>query len=236
MVRFLTEIPGGDFILRHLDRWPLLVAIALAAFAVLRVLPLLLMVVDPRRMRCWFGEASEREELLSRSEVLRSRLKELESLGFSRLGLKKEKLPLWGKAGWEMATACHGANAFASVVLTETGDPYIVYFYTLFPEGAFVYTRQQSSLPQLESQDISVKNIPSLNLDELFRSHAERVEGFQRQGRHPLAAGSPESRIEATYRFYESGFARKIIGTTAVLSSIPYLLVAYLFYYIGRKS
>ncbi len=103
-------------------------------------------------------------------------------------------------------------------------------------DPGFVYTRQQSTLPQRESSNFSVKNIPSNNLNDLFHSHLERVKDFQQKGLFPAAVGGTESRLEATYRFYASLYAKKILGFSILFALIPYLLIAGILAYLQAST
>ncbi len=221
--------------LNSLDSISLLI-IGLGLFGLVKSLPRLLAVINPRRIRCWFADVLDRDETISRSQALKARLQELEALGFSLLGIKNEKFPLWGQAVREVATVSTAAEIFGCLVITERGEPFTVYFYTPIREDGFVYTRQQATLPEMEGPNISVKNFSSPSLKDMFQAHRDRVETFKQKGLLPAMVSSPEARIEATYRFYASNYARKILGFSVMAASIPCLLLAGALVYLGRQS
>ena len=217
-----------------LPLWAKAGALTLFSYGVWKALSFLLAILNPRRIRCWFSDGQARDQVISKSAALQEGWRELEALGFRLLGVKHEKLPLGGRHAWELSTVSPIAEAFASIVLKGNGEPFIIYFYTPLLEGGLVYTRQRSTfLGELESRNTSIKNIDSTNLGDLLASHRERLAAFKQKGFHPLLVDSQGGRIEATYAFYTSGYAKKIMASSALFNLLFYLMLA-LFLLFGR--
>src|SRR3972149_1448205 len=99
------------------------VALALVLLTGRRALPALLMRLRPELMRCWFLPADQEAQVLGDSPALVDCLERLKRLHYFLLGVKVEKLPLWGPEYREVALAARDHSAFASIVLQPFGAP-----------------------------------------------------------------------------------------------------------------
>jgi hypothetical protein len=186
-----------------------LLAFALVCVAARRALPLLLFSLSPRSLRVWFDDAQQLPWLLARSAALGDLAEEVRALGFVPLGLKIERLPLWGPAYREVALASSEHTAFASIVLHPSGEPASLYFYTPFEDGGMVFTRNFAYGREAERPPISVRNVPGGEPQQVLSAHEDRVRAFQSRGMRPSAPCSQQGRIDATRAFYASPYARK---------------------------
>jgi len=171
--------------------------------------PILVFVLRPGAMRYSFDDSFASQELISKSSALHDWLHRLQELGFFLLGVKVEKLPLWGRAYREVALASQEAETYASIVLHGDGSPASLYFYTPFQSGGMVFTRNYAPASEAESERLSVKNVPTQNFKEILESHEYRLRVFKERGLVPLAGFSQQARIEATRAFYASEYARR---------------------------
>jgi hypothetical protein len=186
-----------------------LFAFILVCLAARRALPLLLFSLSPRSLRVWFDNAQEVPRPNAQSASLNDLTNKVRDLGFVPLGLKIEKLPLWGPAFREVALGSSEHAAFASIVLRPTGEPASFYFYTPFEDGGMVFTRNFAYGRETERPPISVRNIPGGEPQQVLAAHEDRVRAFQARGMRPSAPCSQQGRIDATRAFYASPYARK---------------------------
>jgi len=198
----------------------LVVALALVLLTGRRALPALLMRIRPAKMRCWFLPADQEARVLGDSPVLVESLERLKRLHYFLLGVKVEKLPVWGPEYREVALAARDHTAFASIVLQSFGAPASVYFYTPLRGGGMVFTRDYAGGTQIEDEWLSVRNVPTEDLERLAGAHHARVEDMRRRGRELEVRATQAGRQQATHSFYASRYYRK--ASTPVL--LPTLL------------
>jgi hypothetical protein len=196
----------------HMALWEIisLVFFALSAAAAGRdAIPILVFVWKPGSMRLAFDDPGVVREWISRSAALGEGTDRLKELGFSLLGIKNEKLPLWGPVIREVAFVSRAADTYASIVLRPNADPASVYFFSPFRSGGMVFTRNRLYGTEVEGERLSVKNVPSADLREVFDSHAGRLRVFLDRGFAPNVGSSQQARIDATSEFYASEFSRR---------------------------
>jgi hypothetical protein len=190
-----------------------LTAMVLLALLVLltgvEAIPIFVFFFRPGAMRLSFDDALAGNERIAKSPVLQEWLIRLQDLGFVLMGVKVERLPLWGRAYREAALVSLSDETYASIVLHPNGRPVSLYFYTPFQDGGMVFTRNFSFAPQMETERISVRNIPGDDFKAALASHVSRVGAFKEKGLTPLAGQSPQARIEATQAFYASEYSRR---------------------------
>jgi hypothetical protein len=196
------------------------VALALVLLTGRGALPALLMRVRPGMLRCWFLAADLEATVLEGSPALMEFLERLKRVRYFLLGVKVEKLPLWGQEYREVALAARDQSAFASIVLHTYGAPASVYLYTPLQGGGMVFTRDYAGGPQVDEDRLSVRNIPTGDLERLAGAHHERVEEMRLRGADLEVRATQAGRVEATRAFYASSYFRK--ASTPIL--IPALL------------
>jgi hypothetical protein len=172
-------------------------------------IPTMIFALNPRTMRYAFDDPSAEQERLSRSAELREWIGRLKQLGFSLLGIKSERLPLWGRTYREAALVSRAAETYASIVLHPDGNPASVYFFTPLENGGMVFTRNHPYGREIESEQVSVKNTASKDFREIMESHEGRLRIFLDRGNRPLIGSGQQTRIEATAAFYASEYARR---------------------------
>jgi hypothetical protein len=163
----------------------------------------------------------------------------LQELGFSLLGVKLEKLPLWGGTYREVALASEEAEAYASIGLRKDGRPRGLYFYTPLRDAGMVFTRNRALGGEAESERLSVKNVPTQNFKEILDSHQQRLRVLKERGLVPSVGLSQQARIEATRAFYASGYARRRLARSRKVlrfcGSLLLLLAAVWFFVIRSQ-
>ncbi|MGB7538378.1 MAG: hypothetical protein WBM17_07550 [Anaerolineales bacterium] len=183
--------------------------VILLVFSAIDAIPIILFVLNPDAMRYSFDDPAVEQERISRSVELRDWISRLRELGFSPLGIKAERLPLWGKSFREVALVSRAADTYASIGLHPNGNPASLYFYTPFENGGMVFTRDNAYGREAESENLSVKNISSKDFREVMDSHEKRLRIFLDKGWKPLIGSGQQARIEATGIFYRSAYARR---------------------------
>jgi hypothetical protein len=185
------------------------VALGLVLLTGTSVLPGLLVLLRPSRLRTWFLDADLEAQVLSASPLLEECVQRLKAQHFFLLGVKVEKLPLWGREDREVALAARDQSAFASIVLQPFGAVASVYLYSPLAGGGMVFTRDYGGGLRAEDERLSVCSVPTTDLEELVSHHHGRVEAMQARGAvlalHPTQAG----RLEATRAFYASNYFRR---------------------------
>ena len=194
----------------------LFVALALVLLTGRRAIPALLMRIRPGMMRCWFLPPDQEAQVLGDSPALVDSLERLKRLHYFLLGVKVEKLPLWGPECREVALAARDHSAFASIVLQPFGAPASVYLYTPLRGGGMVFTRDYAGGAQVDDEWLSVRNVPTEDRERLAAAHHDRVEDMLRRGRDLEVRATQAGRQQATHSFYASGYYRK--------TSTPFLL------------
>ena len=187
-----------------------LLAVLLIVSTGMRALPLLILALAPGQLRCWFigAEPSDRLIRLKASPAVKAKVAQLQALGFVLLGIKAEKV-WWRKAVHEIALTSVEMDIFGSIILNQNNRAADVYFYTPFAEGGLVFTRAKSPLPEMESENTSVKNLPTDKTERLLASHRQRVRAFRQKGLTPLAVDSQTARLAATRFYYTTDYGKR---------------------------
>lgn len=189
----------------------LTVIIALLAFLVvasgIEGVPLLLLGIRRGAIQVFFDNSPQSRELLLRSANLRQWLDRLGELGFVLVGVKVEKLPLWGHRYPEVALASPDKEAYASIALHPDGEPASLYFYTPFEGGGMVFTRNFRGR-EAEGERLSVRNVVTDDFRIILQDHLGRVQILKHKGSSPVVSADQRARIEATEAFYRSEYAR----------------------------
>lgn len=201
----------------------LVATLALGAMlrAIWKTLPMLIWTLCPTAIHSRFLTHPESDQAIAASEKLREWLRRLEAMGFSKIGIKAERPPLWGRTTLELALVHTTDNTYGSIVVDDRGRPLSLYFYTPLIKNCIVFTRNGEFAPELENDAASVRNIVSDDWGEILASHKERVSRFVQRGLTPLVGSSEQSRIEATRLFYTSQYGRKSVFQLLVFSGIP---------------
>ena len=203
-------------------------------------LPILAFVLKPDAMRYSFDDSFAGQELISKSGELQDWVRRLQELGFFLLGVKAEKLPLWGPAYREAALASRESETYASIVLHRNGKPASLYFYTPFRDGGMVFTRNHAFAPEAEGERVSVQNVPVQDFKEILDNHEQRLRIFKESGLAPMPGYNQQARIEATRAFYESDYSRRhgryLMSPNVLGFGVSLLLLLYAAYRIAFAS
>jgi hypothetical protein len=82
-----------------------------------------------------------------------------------------------------------------------------------------VFTRDYAGGRQEEGERLSVRNVPTEDLERLVRDHAARVRAMGERGAMPEVRPSQAGRLEATRVFYASDYFRRA-GIPPLLPSL----------------
>ena len=203
------EAEADGITVSHLEIALVCIAIGLVLLTGQHVLPGLVVLMRPARLRCWFLDADQEAKALGSSPLLEECLQRLKAQRFFLLGVKAEKLPLWGRQEQEVALAARDRSAFASIVLQPFGAPASIYLYTPLAGGGTVFTRDFAGGGEAEGDRLSVRNLPTEDLELLVRDHRARVDALRARGVVPDVRPSQAGRIEATHAFYASKYFRQ---------------------------
>lgn len=178
---------------------PLAVAAMLVVIAVLQLRRILGAYRRLTAFSCGFdpnGRISLVEENAPRSAAL---AKELERLGFRRLGVLWEKLG----AGPRMDTVTFAhpeRGGFATLFHSDSGEPHL-FFLTGFEGGGAVLTGAYER-PAEDARDRRLAGVPGRPVPEVFATHAANVEALCARGLRPHAGKDREARLQVANEWY----------------------------------
>jgi hypothetical protein len=215
----------------------------MALLYALQGLPFLLVMRKPGSLRCWFEDPAEAQERTRHSPELQEWIGRLKALGFDELGVKVEKMPLWGGSYREVALVSQESDIYASIVMRNNGSPASLYYYTPLHGGGMIFTRNFGDGPEFEGDGVSVQNVPSGDFAFVLDVHTRRLDTFRERGRMPRVAASQAARVEATHAFYAGEYARRnsirvstgIAGCVAALAILGCIAIGVLTYLLGRR-
>jgi hypothetical protein len=154
----------------------------------------------------------------------------LRSLGFSPIGIRVEKPPIWGPAVKELTLVSAADHTFVCLFLDRKSLKY--YFYTPFTGGEIVISAY-SAYKNVKKDDILVYRANRNEVGEIFNIHKNNVQEFISKGCNPYKEYTWQSRIRATYTYYNSPRIKKaevrgdIISLTILIACfMPLILVA----------
>ena len=187
----------------------LLAAISILFFTGWVALPLIFFAFFPDSIRSWFLTDSESLNIQNANLLPMETVAELTKLGFVWLGVRVEKLPLWGVKLPAIALAHPQSHTYASVLLLAQKKPVGVYFFTPFKKGGMVFTRNQTHQPEFNSASESVKNMAGLPLSQVFGAHLSRLNANNRSETDYFDVMNLDDRHAAAILFYKSAYGRK---------------------------
>ena len=189
--------------------------LALTIFLVLylgwRAVPMLVIALAPRQIRAQFLDAADSDQIIAAAPSIQAKLADLQALEFNVLGILAERA-WWRRPLLEVAAASAEKSTFAAIVLTPSRKAAGVYFLTPLAGGGLVFTRSRSPLPQVETDNTSVKDVPGASVDKLWASHRRRLQALRERGRRPLPVGDQATRLAAVQAYYASDYARRARG------------------------
>ena len=192
-------------------------------------LPILVFVLNPSRVRYQFVARPDEDLATPPANGLSEISSQLQQLGFRRLGLKSEKLPLWSATLYEISLANSDVPAFASIVRDAKRRVY--YFYTPFTNGTVLLTAGGgAAFPAIQREDciqqVSVYDSPELVLAD----HQTQLQRLTASGLIPFYSYTQESRLEATRQYYAAPSIRlnaRRQGTAALANLLfPVVIIA----------
>jgi hypothetical protein len=156
----------------------------------------------------------------------------IESINFVKIGIKVEKPHLWRKAQREISLASQQNQTFASI-FTQNNKVYY-YFYTPFTDGHVVLTAN-GVFPAITTDNLLQSAVAGSEPVDLMEIHKKQVEQFIMKGSRPFNIFDQESRIKATYQYYELPIIRNKIRKIGLTSLAFFLIGCYPFFDILRS-
>lgn len=163
----------------------------------------------PNRLGCWFLAAEAEAGVLDGSPALQEVMARLKRLHYSLIGVKIERMPLWGERYTEVDLAACDHKAYASIILQPSGAPASVYFYTPISGGGIVFTRDFEGGLEADWPGVSVRNVPGEEVEGVHGAHQARVAGVLAQGFTTDVRPSQARRVGATRAYYASRYYRR---------------------------
>jgi hypothetical protein len=166
-------------------------------------------------------------------EMIKPKVEKLESLGFSQLGLMREKPPLWAKSSRELVLVSAADKTIAS--LGFRGLKLSYYLYTPFSDGEVVITAY-NCFRNFVKPDFVTSEIKSGDLDEMMESHKNDVAAFAAKGYVPFNEYTRDSVIKATNLYYKASYPSRQLRIAGITNSIFFLFSLFIFYLLVRAA
>lgn len=166
-------------------------------------------------------------------EMIKPKLEKLESLGFSQIGLMREKPPLWAKGSRELVLVSTGDKTIAS--LGFRGLKLSYYLYTPFEGGQVVITAY-NCFRNFVKPDFMTSEVKSGDLDEMIESHRNDVAAFVAKGYVPFNEYTRESVIKATNLYYKASYPSRQLRIAGMTNSIFFLFSLFVLYLLVRAA
>ena len=173
-----------------------------------RAVPMLVVALVPNQIRARFLDTAEVGRIIAAAPSVQAKLADLHALDFRVLGILAERI-WWRRPVLEVVMTSAEKSTFAAIVLTPSGKAAGVYFYTPIAGGGLVFTRSRSMLPEMETENTSVKNVPGAAVDRLWTSHQRRLQALRERGQRPLSVADQAARLAAVQAYYTSAYARR---------------------------
>ncbi len=178
------------------------------------------------RPKCYFHKNPDKLINKKKKQEVQELIDKIEVLGFIKIGIKIEKAPLWGKAVQEVALASKKDKVFASVFVRR--GKVFCYYYTPFVDGQAVLTAN-GAFPAITSDELLLSAIASAKPEDLLAMHHKQVEAFYGKGFSPYQDYTQDSRVKATYQYYNTKPIRKYMRLAGLVSLLVFIFGCYPF-------
>jgi hypothetical protein len=195
-------------------------AIILAAAAIGLLLPRGLFLFRPSGFRYYFEDEESNTSMKTfHKSTVKDLAEKIAGLGFSELGVKVERFPLWGSRTEELSLASNKDQAFAAITVFRNTPTF--HFITPFTGGQIVIT-SPGSFKNIDEEGFLSAAAPGDAPDpaEVLEKHKENVAGFVSKGYVPFREYTRETRMEGAAIYYNSrparGKARRVGAVTFI--------------------
>jgi hypothetical protein len=177
-------------------------AVVMAAIGIGLFLPRGMFLFNPSAYRIYFDDNPYTSMRTFHKKIVSEVASKITALGFSELGVKVEKFPLWGSRSEELAFVLPSAQAFAVITVFRNTATY--HFYTPFTGGQVVMT-SPGSFRKIDSADFLSSIVrDSDDAGVVLAKHQENVASFISKGLTPYSEYTRESRLKSTALYYNS--------------------------------
>lgn len=167
-------------------------------------------------------------------EVVDGCVNKLKSMGFSIIGIRAEKPPVWGSPVKELTLVSVADNTFFCIYIESKTVKY--YFYTPFSGGQAVISTYAAY--KNENKDYLIIYRTNKNdIGEIFAVHKRNVETFIGKGFIPYREYTWQSRLKAAYLYYNSPQVKKTERTATIISFVilvvcfvPLIFTAFMYF------
>ncbi len=195
--------------IQQVDIFILIVAGLLILYDIYRLLPFLVLRRNPKALGCWFESQEYTARALSSATLLGDWARQVENLGFARLGIKTERTPVEGRKFRGLSFVALDGRTYADIVLFPDQSPAGLYFYTPLREGGLVFTRNYAGGAQSSQPGTVVTNVPTGDVASAYQTHLDKLAEVEKSGYHPEVGLDQSGRIAATYAFYASTYYKE---------------------------
>jgi hypothetical protein len=172
-------------------------------------LPLIIYALNPTSIRSRFLNDAAAQKMLDAHPLQMETVAELKEMGFVLLGVRGEKLPLWGMEIPGISLALNEAHTYASVLFSAREKPVGIYFFTPLKDGGMVFTRNQAHQPEIETGHESVKNVVGVSALAVYAVHLSRLRALSLPESAFFDVHDKEARHAAAKLFYATVYGRQ---------------------------
>jgi hypothetical protein len=205
---------------------PLVILGTLLIFALWYILPRGLFLFSPATLRIYFETDENKSGDLLQNEGIRVITSQLLALGFSQIGVKVEKMPLWGKGIPSLSFASLNARTYASLYVSRY--KVIYYYLTAFSGGQVVLTASDN-FPAVETEHFIQSTVAYVGPEAVLAVHQKQVEKLRAKGFIPVSDLNRENRITATSQYYNADIMRKQMRLVGLFYISPLIILSIVF-------
>jgi hypothetical protein len=178
-------------------------AVFMAAVGIGLFLPRGIFLFNPSGYRIHFDDSPYSSMKTFHKKTVSEIADKITALGFTELGVKVEKFPLWGSRTEELCLASPAAQAFAVITVFKNTATY--HFFTPFSGGQVIMT-SPGSFKKIETPEFLSSIVRDAeDAGVVLAKHQENVAAFVSKGLTPYREFTRESRLESTALYYNSG-------------------------------
>ncbi len=181
-----------------MDLFSGLITIFFFALGILAIAQVVSIFFYPRGMRFRFEQGLSHLETLLRNKRVKQVTKDLESLGYSLLGVFSESA-IFVPTVKSVVYASAEHKAFVSIA-SPTVKAYTCFF-TPFTDGEVLLTAD-GYFKKIDTEDCAVQVLSRASIKQLFEAHQKRLQDFEAAGANPFAEYTQATRLQTFRMIY----------------------------------
>lgn len=199
-------------------------SVILAAFGILVFLPRGIFLFRPNAFRTYYDDDPNTSIRTFHRGIVKENAEKIESLGFTELGVKVEKFPLWGSRSEELTFASSKDRAFAAITIYRNTSTY--HFITPFTGGQIVIT-SPGSFKNIDTEGFLSASSSADDHGAVLEKHRESVASFVSKGYTPFQEYTRESRLESSALYYNSKPAKSKARRVGAFTFIAFVVLIF---------